>query len=83
MAKKKEPTIKEQLLEVVHTANAEYLAKWKAAWKTFKTVIGPFVKGIATYAWTLVYGSLYYLGYVIYNCGKVLLNALLKVISKA
>lgn len=83
MAKKKEQSLREQLLEVVHTANAEYCAKWKVAWDTFKTVIGPFIKGIATYAWTLVYGSLYYLGYVAYNCGKVLLNALLKLIEKA
>jgi len=83
MTKKKVKSLKEQLKEVFHNANIEYCEKWKAAWYTYKTVIGPFIMGTATYIWTLVYGSLYYLGKVIYLCGKILRDALIKVIKKA
>ena len=84
MAQKKvEPTIKEQLAEVFHEANVIYCERWKEAWDKYKTVIGPFIKGTATYLWVLVDGSLDYVGKVIYGCGKVLYNALLKLIEKA
>lgn len=83
MAKKKVvKTIKEELAEVIHAANEEYLKKWKEAWVKYKTIIGPFVMGTATYIWTLVYGSLYYVGKVIYGCGKVLCTAIMKIIEK-
>ena len=83
MAKKKvSKTLKELIKEIFHNANVEYCEKWKAAWETYKTVIGPFIMGTATYVWTLVYGSLYYVGKVIYQCGKVLRDALLKLIKK-
>lgn len=83
MAKKKvSKSIKEMFAEVFHKANEEYLAKWKNAWLTYKTVIGPFVMGTATYVWTLVYGSLYYVGQVIYGCGKVIRDAILMLIAK-
>lgn len=82
MAKKKVKSIKEQLLEVIHEANVEYTTKWKEAWVKYKTIIGPFVMGTATYIWTLVYGSLYYVGKVIYGCGKVLCEAIMKIIEK-
>ena len=83
MAKKKEQSLKEKLLEVIHAENAEYVGKWKAAWTEYKTLIGPFVKGTATYLWNLTYGSLEYVGKVVYGCGKVLVDALLKLIEKA
>lgn len=83
MAKKKVASLKEQLLAVIHEANAEYVARWVDAWNKYKTIIGPFVKGTATYVWTLVYGSLYYVGTVLYKCGKVLVEALLKLIEQA
>ena len=81
--KKKVQSLKEKLLAVIHEANAEYVEKWESAWAKYKTIIGPFVMGTATYLWTLIYGSLYYVGKVIYGCGKVLLDALLKLIEKA
>lgn len=83
MPKKKEPSIKEQLLAVIHAENAVYVEKWEAAWVEYKTIIGPFVKGTATYLWNLTYGSLAYVGKVLYGCGKVLVEALLKLIEKA
>lgn len=82
MAKKKTKTVKEQLLEVIHECNAEYKDRWKAAWELYKTIIGPFIKGTATYIWNLIYGSLVYLGKVIYRCGKILYAALVKMINK-
>lgn len=84
MAKKKiEKTLKEKLYDVIHNENVAYKDRWKNAWLTYKTIIGPFVKGTATYLWTLIYGSLYYIGKVSYGCGKVLVDALLKLIEKA
>ena len=85
MAKKKaeEKTLKELLLEVIHACNDEYKSRWKASWDAYKTVIGPFIKGTFSYLWTLVYGSLKYVGEVIYGCGKVLYEALIKLIEKA
>ena len=84
MSKKKiEKTLKEQLLEVIHEAFGEYKGKWKDAWNTYKTIIGPFIKGTATYLWTLVYGSLSMVGKIIYGCGEVLIKALFKIIEKA
>lgn len=84
MARKKVvKTLKEQLKEVIHEENLAYREKWKTAWNTYKTVIGPFIKGTATYLWTLVYGSLSYVGKIIYRCGKILLEALLNLVKKA
>lgn len=82
MAKKKVKTLKEQLLEVIHECNEVYKNRWKEAWEIYKTVIGPFIKGTATYLWTLIYGSLDYLAKVIYRCGKILYFALVKRINK-
>lgn len=85
MAKKKvvKPTVKEQLLKIWFENNALYCSRWKEAWLTYKTIIGPFVKGTATYIWTLVYGSLYWVGNLLYQSGKVVLAALEEIIKKA
>ena len=80
--KVKEPTVKEQLKEVWHQDNVIFCDMWKSAWDKYKTIIGPFIKGTATYIWNLIYGSLYYLGYGLYNSGKVIVNYLLKLVEK-
>jgi hypothetical protein len=80
--KKKDPTVKEQLKQVLSDNNAIFRGRWKAAWEIYKTVIGPFIKGTATYIWALIYGCLYWVGSVAYNCGKVLLVALLNWIKR-
>lgn len=84
MAKKKaKPSVKEMLLEVLHENNVIFRGRWKAAWEIYKTVIGPFIKGTATYLWALVYGTLYYVGSLLYNWGKVILEYLLALVKKA
>lgn len=83
MVKKKVESLKQKLLSVIHKENAEYVERWENAWSTYKTVIGPFIKGTATYLWTLIYGSLNYVAKVLYGCGKVLVETLLKIIEKA
>lgn len=85
MPKKKatKPSIKEQLKAVWDENNAIFCGRWKEAWDAYKTVIGPFIKGTATYLWTLVYGSLYWVGNLVYQSGKVLLIALEEIIQKA
>lgn len=83
MAKKKAtPTLKEQLLEVLHENNLIFRGRWKAAWEIYKTVIGPFIKGTATYLWALVYGTLYYVGSLLYHWGKVILEAILAFVKR-
>ena len=84
MAKKKtaKETVKEQLKEVWHEDNLIFVDRWELAWDKYKTVIGPFIKGTATYIWNIIYGSLYYLGYGLYNSGKVIVNYLLKLVEK-
>jgi len=85
MVKKKEkkPTVKEALKAVWKENNKIFRLRWKAAWETYKTVIGPFIKGTVTYIWTLVYGSLFWVGNLLYQSGKVLLLALEELIKKA
>lgn len=84
MAKKKtKPSLKDLLLEVIHQNNEIFRGRWKEAWEVYKTVIGPFIKGTATYLWALIYGSLYYVGANLYQCGRVLLEALINLIKRA
>lgn len=86
MAKKKEvkeQTLKEKLLEIIRNNNAIFRSRWKEAWATYKTVIGPFFKGTATYLWALIYGSAYYVGNIFYNCIKVLLKYLFSLIKRS
>ena len=84
MAKKKtaKKTVKEQLKEVWREDNIMFVDRWELAWDKYKTVIGPFIKGTATYIWNIIYGSLYYLGYGLYYSGKVIVNYLLELVEK-
>ena len=78
MAKKKtKPSLKKQFKEVFHAAGESFKAKWKKAWDTYKTVIGPFVKGTFVYIYTLLYSVSMYVGEILYKCGKILYTALM------
>lgn len=81
MAKKAEvkPTVK----SIWKEAWEEYKKKWKELWDKYKTVIIPFIEGTFAYAWQLVYGLLKLLGTGIYGCGKLLLEKIVEIITKA
>lgn len=61
----------------------QYKTEWKALWNTYKTVIIPFVKGTFAYAWQLVYGLIKLLVAGLYGTGKIILEKIIKIITKA
>lgn len=83
MTKQVEKTIWEQMKEAWANAWADYKAEWKALWLEYKTLIGPFIKGTASYIWQLIAGIIKVLTVGLYNCGKILVEHILKIIKKA
>ena len=61
----------------------EYKMEWKALWDKYKTVIIPFISGTFAYAWQLVYGLIELLAKGIYQSGKLLLEKIIEIITKA
>ena len=50
----------------------EYKIEWKKAWSEYKTLIGPFIKGTASYIWLLIAGLLKLVTTGLYESGKLL-----------
>ena len=48
----------------------EYKIEWKKAWSQYKTLIGPFIKGTASYLWLLISGLLDVVSTGLYETGK-------------
>lgn len=84
MAKKElKKSIWEQMKEVWVNIWVEYKAEWKALWIEYKTLVGPFIKGTASYIWQLIAGILAVVSKGLYGCGKVIVEAILEIIKKA
>lgn len=62
---------------------ADYKAEWKALWDKYKSVIIPFVEGTFAYVWQLVYGLIKLLIAGLYGTGKIILEKIIKIITKA
>ena len=60
----------------------EYKQAWKEAWEKYKTVIGPFVKGTASYIWLLIAGLLELVTVGLYESGKLLVKKILDWIAQ-
>ena len=84
MAKKaKQKTLWQQIEEVWGNQVKIFLSGWKPLWDSYKTVIGPFVKGTFSYVWKIVSGVLTGITNGLYETGKVVLAWLLALIHKA
>lgn len=60
----------------------EYKKEWKAAWKKYKTVIGPFIKGTASYLWLLIAGLLELVTKGLYQSGEYIVTKILEWINR-
>lgn len=60
----------------------EYKQAWKEAWEKYKTVIGPFIKGTASYIWLLIAGLLELATVGLYESGKLLVKKILDWIAQ-
>lgn len=83
MAKVVEKSIWEQMKEAWKENWAGYCDEWKRLWGEYKSIIIPFIKGTASYAWQLFAGILAYISVSVYDCGKILVEYILKLIKKA
>lgn len=61
---------------------AGYKVAWCLAWAEYKTVIGPFIKGTASYIWLLVAGLLELLTRGLYESGKILVKKILDWVNR-
>ena len=73
---------KEKAQGIWATLWEEYKKEWKAAWEKYKTIIGPFIKGTASYIWLLVAGLIEVLTKGLYESGCYLVKKLLEWIEK-
>ena len=55
-----------------------YKEAWKDAWNQYKTLVGPFIKGTATYIWLLVSGFIDFVTVGLYESGKLILNKIIE-----
>lgn len=76
MANKKIKTVWEELWD-------KYKREWTEAWKAYKTIIGPFVKGTASYIWLLISNILEVVKTGLLETGRILLKKLIEIIKKA
>lgn len=60
----------------------EYKTAWSLAWIQYKTVIGPFIKGTASYLWLLIAGLLELVSKGLYASGKLLVKKIIEWIEK-
>lgn len=60
----------------------DYKAAWTLAWIQYKTLIGPFIKGTASYLWLLIAGLLELVTAGLYQSGKLLVKKIIEWIEK-
>jgi hypothetical protein len=60
----------------------EYKIEWKKAWAQYKTLIGPFIKGTASYLWLLISGLLDVVSAGLYETGKWLVAKIIAWFNK-
>lgn len=60
----------------------EYKKAWKAAWKKYKTLVGPFIKGTASYIWLLIAGLLELVTKGLYQSGQYLVQKIIDWFNK-
>ena len=61
----------------------KYRKEWTEAWNSYKTVIGPFIKGTASYIWLLISNILEVVKTGLLGTGRILIEKLMKIIKKA
>lgn len=61
----------------------EYKKEWKQLWVKYKSVIIPFVEGTFAYAWQLIYGLIKLVIAGLYGSGKIILEKIIEIITKA
>lgn len=59
-----------------------YKKEWKQAWKKYKTIVGPFIKGTASYIWLLVAGLLDLVTKGLYQSGEYLVTKIIEWFNK-
>lgn len=60
----------------------DYKAAWRTAWLHYKTIVGPFIKGTASYLWLLIAGLLELVTKGLYQSGQLLLKKIIEWFDK-
>lgn len=75
--------IKEQKIKSVWSELwAKYRKEWSEAWAKYKTLIGPFIKGTASYIWLLISNLLEIIKTGLLETGKILVDMIIAWVKK-
>ena len=75
--------VKEQKIKTVWTELwAKYKKEWTEAWNKYKTLVGPFIKGTASYIWLLISNLLEIVKTGLFETGRILVEYIISWFNK-